>query len=234
MNGDPSYASGYWRVVEGPPRRGARLLQPLASAIVRAAWQVRVHDRHLVPRTGPVILAANHTGLLDGPLVYAVVPRPVHALVKVEMFRGVVGRALRSLGQIAVDRFNVDPAAVKSSLAVLERGEVLAIYPEGTRGDGDFEQIKPGVAYLGLCSGAPIVPVACLGIRETGRSTGSLPGVRSRLDVVFGAPLRLEPVGWPRRQQVVRDHTKRLRDSFVEHIRHACELTGRALPKDIQ
>lgn len=234
MSDAASYASAYWRAVEGPPGGGARLVRPLTLVVVRAAWEVRIHDRHLVPRTGPVILAANHTGLLDGPLVYAVVPRPVHALVKVEMFRGMVGRALRSLGQIAVDRFSVDPAAVKSSLSVLDRGDVLAIYPEGTRGDGDFDRIRSGVAYLGMCTGAPIVPVACLGIRQSGRSTGSLPGVRSRLDVVFGAPVRLDPVGWPRRQGVVRDQTRRLRDRFVEHIRHACELTGRALPKDTQ
>lgn len=223
----------YWRGFEGPPGRTARRVRPVAAALTRAIWDVRVYDRHLVPSTGPVILASNHTGLLDGPLVYAVVPRPVHAMVKVEMFRGAFGRVLRSLGQIAVDRFNVDPGAVKSSLAVLDRGEVLAIYPEGTRGNGDFERIKPGVAYLGLCSGAPIVPVACLGIREAGRSIGSIPGVRSRLDVVFGAPIQLDPIGWPRRQLVVRDHAKRLRDQLVDHIRHACDLTGRALPKDI-
>lgn len=147
--------SVYWRDEPGPPPAGARVLHPIASVLMRMAWNVRVYRRDLVPRRGPVVLAANHTGILDGPLLYAVLHRPVHALVKQEMFAGPIGAALRALGQIAVDRFAPDPAAVKSCLAVLERGDVLGIYPEGTRGTGDFARIKPGVAYLALCTGAP-------------------------------------------------------------------------------
>ncbi len=220
----------YWSGADGPPRRGARVLRPLATALVRLAWDVRVYDRHHVPAGGPVILAANHTGFLDGPLTYAVMARPVHALIKREMFRGALGALLRKVGQIAVDRSIVDLRAVKSSLAVLDRGDALAIYPEGTRGAGDFSVIKPGVAYLGLCTGAPIVPVAILGTRVPGKSVGSIPSVRSRLDVVFGPALSIDPVPWPRRRDLVREHAVAVRSKLVEHIRHACELTGRALP----
>jgi 1-acyl-sn-glycerol-3-phosphate acyltransferase len=220
----------YWSGADGPPRRGAQVLRPIATALVRTAWDVRVYDRHHVPTGGAVILAANHTGFLDGPLVYAVAARPVHALIKREMFRGALGSLLRKVGQIAVDRSVVDPAAVKSSLAVLDRGGALAIYPEGTRGAGDFTAIKPGVAYLGLCTGAPIVPVAILGTRVPGRSVGSIPSVRSRLDVVFGPALSIDPVPWPRRRQVVREHAMVVRTKLAEHLRHACALTGRSLP----
>jgi 1-acyl-sn-glycerol-3-phosphate acyltransferase len=226
-------ASTYWRDEPGPPRHGAGLLSALGKALVRTAWDVRLHGRELVPSTGPVILAANHTGFLDGPLLYATMPRPVYTLVKMEMFHGLVGRALTALGQISVDRFQVDVAAVRSSLAVLERGDLLAIYPEGARGSGDFTVIKSGTAYLGLCTGAPIVPIVCLGVRAPGRSTGSLPAMRSRLDVVLGEPIRLPVTPWPRRQDTVREHTLQLRDTLVEHVRHACELTGRALPGSV-
>lgn len=226
-------ASAYWRDTPGPPRNGARLLGPLGKAVVRTTWDVRVHGLERVPCTGPVILAANHTGFLDGPLLYATMQRPVYALVKMEMFHGVVGRALTALGQISVDRFNVDLRAVRSSLAVLERGDLLGIYPEGIRGAGDFARIKSGVAYLGLCTGAPIVPVVCLGVRAPGRSTGSLPAMRSRLDVVIGEPVRLPVTAWPRRQDTVREHTLQLRDTLVEHVRRACELTGRELPGSV-
>jgi 1-acyl-sn-glycerol-3-phosphate acyltransferase len=225
--------STYWRDAPGPPRHGARLLGPLGKAVMRSAWNLRVHGHELVPETGPVILASNHTGFLDGPLLYATMRRPVYALVKMEMFHGVVGRALTALGQISVDRFQVDLAAVRSSLAVLERGDLLGIYPEGTRGAGDFSEIKPGLAYLGLCTGAPIVPVACLGVRAAGRSTGSLPPLRERLDVVLGEPIRLPLTPWPRRQDTVREHTLQLRDTLVEHVRRACELTGRVLPGSV-
>jgi 1-acyl-sn-glycerol-3-phosphate acyltransferase len=221
----------YWRGVDGPPRRGLGTARVLASGFVRAGWRVRVHSRHHVPRSGPVILASNHAGFLDGPLLCAVTTRPVHALVKDEMFRGRVGQTLRRLGQIPVERHCVDIGAVRSSLAVLDRGDVLAIYPEGTRGTGDFAKIKPGVAYFALCTGAPVVPVACLGTRPADGS-GGLPSLRTRVDVVFGAPVRLELTPWPRRRDVVREKARWLQDWLVRHLREACLTTGRQLPRD--
>ena len=95
--------------VEGPPRRALRLVLPFATGLVRSAWKVRVHDYHHVPSAGPVILASNHVGILDGPLLCAVTSRPVHALVKREMFRGPVGGALRGLGQISLERERCRP-----------------------------------------------------------------------------------------------------------------------------
>jgi len=69
----------YWRAEDGPSRRVLRLVRPFGSRVVRTTWKVRVHDAHHVPESGPVILAANHVGFLDGPLVWAAVRRPVHA-----------------------------------------------------------------------------------------------------------------------------------------------------------
>lgn len=220
----------YWRDVAGPSRSGARVFRPLAYALVRGLWEVHVHRPELVPTHGPVILAANHLGLLDGPLLYALIRRPVHALIKQEMFSGTLGRLLRGLGQIPVDRSATDPAAVKACLAVLEGQGVVAIYPEGNRGRGDFGRIKPGVAYLGMCTGAPIVPVACLGTRADGRSIESVPAPRARMDVVFGRPVVLDTLPWPRRRDVVRAAASRLRDVLAAHVESATALTGRALP----
>ncbi|GAA2757865.1 lysophospholipid acyltransferase family protein [Actinopolymorpha rutila] len=220
----------YWHDVPGPPRRGLVASRPVVERLVRATWKVRVHDDHHVPSTGPVILASNHVGILDGPLLCAVARRPVHAIVKKEMFRGAVGRALRGMGQIPVDRRATDPAAVKAALAVLHRGDALAIYPEGARGAGDFTVIKSGVAYLALCTGAPVVPVVCLGTRLSGASIGSVPPARSPVDLVFGPPVTLPRTDWPRRQDVVREQAQWLQKWLVGHLRYACELTGRGLP----
>ena len=230
MNDRPVPPLPYWSGAEGPPRRGLRLARPVATAIVRGAWNVRVYDRHHVPRGGPVILASNHVGILDGPLLCAVVDRPVHALVKREMFRGAVGSALRGLGQISLERQAVDVGAVKSALAVLDRGDALAIFPEGVRGAGDFSVIKSGVAYLALCTGAPVIPVVCLGTRPPGRSVGAVPPLRSRVDVVFGPPLLVEATPWPRRREVVRDQARWLQKWLVGHVRYACSTTGQQLP----
>ena len=61
-----------------------------------------------MPATGPVVMAANHVGWLDGPLLAICSPRPVHALTKQEMFAGALGAFLRAVGQIPLDRFHVD------------------------------------------------------------------------------------------------------------------------------
>lgn len=204
-------------------------MRPVGSAIMRTAWRIRLHHHEFVPGDGPVILASNHTGILDGPLLYSVVGRPVHALVKQEMFRGSVGRGLRWIGQIPVDRLACDPAAVKDCLAVLHRGGVVAVYPEGTRGVGDFVQVKPGAAYLALCTGAPIVPVAGFGVAGPA-GTGGLPPMRSTIDIVFGRPISTEPIPWPRRRDVVRKHADAVGMLLREHRRRAYALIGRPLP----
>ncbi|NEE03343.1 lysophospholipid acyltransferase family protein [Phytoactinopolyspora halotolerans] len=224
----------FWRDVPGPSARGARLFRPVASAVVRTAWRVRLHGYEMVPRRGPVILAANHTSILDGPLLYGAVRRPVHALTKREMFRGPLGWGLRAIGQIPIDRSCYDLRAVKDCLMVLSRGDVLAIYPEGTRGVGDFTVVRPGVAYLALVTGAPVVPVVGLGVRTSAASTSSLPRLRGNIDLVFGEPIETMPVSWPRRRHVVREHAAFIGEQLRKHVQYALEHTRRDLPPTVQ
>jgi 1-acyl-sn-glycerol-3-phosphate acyltransferase len=79
---------------------------------------------------------------------------------------------------------------------------------------------------------APIVPVAALGVRAGPASRGSLPRVRSTIDIVFGAPLATDPIPWPRRRHLVRERTDALAQRLREHLRHACAITGRQLPQN--
>ncbi len=73
---------------EHPATRLLRLLRPPAARLVRTRWSVDVHHADRVPETGGVILASNHIGIIDGPLLAVLSPRPVHALTKQEMFAG--------------------------------------------------------------------------------------------------------------------------------------------------
>ncbi|MDQ4084536.1 MAG: 1-acyl-sn-glycerol-3-phosphate acyltransferase, partial [Actinomycetota bacterium] len=159
-------------------------------------------------------------------------PRPVHALVKREMFQGMGGPLFRGLGQIAIERIGVDPFPVKQSVRVLRDGGVVAIYPEGTRGRGDVAHSRLGAAYLAMVTGAPVVPVAHLGTRTDGESVHAVPARGSRLDVVFGTPLRgpRPPVPWPRRQADVEGLAEELRVALARHVQYAVLLTGRQLP----
>ena len=91
-------------------------LRPVTARILRARYDVEVYGAANVPATGPVVIAANHTGMIDGPAMAILTPRPVHALTKSEMFVGQTGRFLVAAGQIPVDRHNTDVIATRTAL----------------------------------------------------------------------------------------------------------------------
>ncbi len=216
-----------------PPHRLLALARPVARLWFRRRYDVRVYGAEHLRPVGAHILASNHIGLLDGPLLAAFAPRPVHALTKKEMFEGRTGVALRAVGQIPLSRSEVDPSAMKDCLRVLRDGGVVAIYPEGTRGAGEFDRFRNGVAYLALATGAPVVPVAMFGTRDPGGGVDSVPGRGARFDVVLGSPVYLERQPWPRRQTEVRRAADELRKTFVDHLVEARSITGRDLPGPI-
>lgn len=216
--------------VPHPARALLHALRPPARAVVRRRFAVRVHGDAHVPTHGPVIFASNHIGVADGPLLATFAPRPVHALTKDEMFRGRLGGFLRASGQIPLDRFRADPAAVKSCLRVLRDGGAVGIFPEGRRGGGELERFHRGAAYFALVSGAPVVPVTMLGTREPGARTGSLPPRGGVVDIVFGSPRTLESTPWPRSKEQVDHASMLLREHMLVHLDHARASTGRELP----
>lgn len=125
-------------------------------------YRLRVEGREYVPRQGPVILFANHGSWNDIPLLAIAAPRPVRYMAKAELFRiPVLGRIFRYLGAFPVKRGAADRQAIRMALAVLEAGDLLGIFPEGTRVQtGQSGRAEPGVAYLAWKSGAPVVPAA--------------------------------------------------------------------------
>jgi 1-acyl-sn-glycerol-3-phosphate acyltransferase len=197
---------------------------------IRRRWEVHLHGTEHVPKQGPIIFAPNHPGWMDGPVLAILSPRPVHALTKKEMFTGAMGVFLRAVGQIELDRFNVDPGAVKACLQVLRHEGAVGIFPEGSRGSGDLDSIRRGAAYLALVTGAPVVPVVFFGTREPGGSSSSIPRKGSRFDVVYGEPVSLPRQPWPRTRDDVLRTTILLAGHLREHLEAAKALTGRTLP----
>lgn len=204
---------------QGLPETGLRVLRPLARRYLDRRWDVRQRGEHRVPDDGPVIYASNHIGWLDGPLLILCTPRPAHALVKVEAFEGRTGRLLRFAGQIPLDRFRRDVGALRTAADALASGQSVVVYPEGLRGAGDVARTKDGVAWLAMVSGAPVVPVAIFGTRAPGEPSESRPERGSRIDVVYGEPLRITPVPWPR----TRAHVAEVGRRITEHLRHHVE-----------
>ncbi|HET9647565.1 MAG TPA: lysophospholipid acyltransferase family protein [Microlunatus sp.] len=213
-----------------PATRAFRVVRPGVAAAARAWYDVEVLDQSQLPTAGPVVLAANHVGVLDGPLLAAVTRRSSYALVKKEMYGGFVGWLLTQFGQIAVDRHAVDPTAIRRSIRVLRDGGVLVVFPEGMRSSGEVRWARPGAVYLAMVTGAPIVPVALLGTREPGASTGQLPPRGSTVRVVYGEPLAVPQLPWPRPKALVAEHTERLRRRLADHVVEAQRRTGLTLP----
>ncbi len=217
-----------------PTRFLLRSLRAPARFVVRRRFTVTVHGAEHIPDDGrPVILASNHVGIADGPLLAIFGSRPVHALTKKEMFEGRLGRFLLTSGQVPLDRFNSDPAAVKACLRVLRDGGAVGIFPEGSRGAGEFERFHRGAAYLGLVSGAPIVPVIQFGTREPGDGDSALPKKGGHVELVYGAPHTFDAVPWPRTKQLVEGASRTLREFMLDSLASAKELTGRTLPGPI-
>lgn len=212
--------------------RGAAVGRRLGIGIIHTAFRPRVLGAWRVPPAGPVILAGNHAHNVDGPVLIGTSPRPVRFLVKQEAFGGPLGSFLRGIGQLPVDRRRTDRTAVTGALEVLNEGGVLGIFPEGTRGEGDFSDIRSGLAYFAVRSGAPVVPVAVLGSAERrSRVIAGLPPLRGRIDVVFGDPF-VPGDGTGRRTRAALDRaTEELRKRLTAHLAEAGRLTGRA-PQD--
>ncbi|MEU1281680.1 lysophospholipid acyltransferase family protein [Streptomyces sp. NPDC005805] len=191
-------------------------------------WKPRVLGAWRVPASGPVILAVNHAHNIDGPMLMGTAPRPVHFLIKKEAFVGPLGAFLTGIGQLQVDRTTVDRTAITDALGVLENGGVLGIFPEGTRGEGDFASLRAGLAYFAVRSGAPIVPVAVLGSTERrGRLIRQLPPLRSGVDLVFGDPFDAGDGSGRRTRKALDEATVRIQERLTAHLENAKRLTGR-------
>ncbi|UYM05182.1 lysophospholipid acyltransferase family protein [Solicola gregarius] len=212
------------------PHRAQAVVRKPGRAVITRRWDVHVHHEHRVPRTGRALLACNHIGWLDGPLMVGVAPRTIHALVKHEMFVGQIGLLLRSIGQIPVERGTIDVRAIRLAVRALRDDRVVAMWPEGTRGNGELRKLKRGLAYLALVTGAPVVPVALLGTRAYGESVSDLPPRGRRIDVVYGEPIAVEAVAWPRRRESVEGLTRSLQRELIANLEHALEVSGQRLP----
>ena len=215
------------RLDTAPGPRGAAVARGIGIGLMNGLWRPRVLGAWRVPAQGPVILAGNHSHNIDGPMLIGTSPRPVHFLVKKEAFVGPLDPFLHAIGQLKVDRHSADRAAIARALGVLERGGVLGIFPEGTRGDGDFAELRAGLAYFAVRSGAQVVPVAVLGSARRGRLVGALPPLGARIDVVYGDPFEAGDGSGRRTKSALDAATLRIQERLTAHLAGAKRATGR-------
>jgi len=133
---------------------------------VRALARMEVTGAENIPATGPCILAPNHESVIDPFLLGAATERLIHYMAKRELFAvRPVAWAMRGFGAFPVERGGGDHGAISQASALLEEGEVLGIFPQGTSKLSGPRRWHRGAAKLALASGAPLVPVRMQGTR---------------------------------------------------------------------
>lgn len=185
---------------------------------------LKVIDRENVPSSGAVIIAPIHVSHLDPPVTACAMPhRRLRFMAKEELFKGIFGKLIASLGAYPVHRGEGDTEAIRKSIEMLNQQETLLVHPEGTRGDGvRMLPINKGVAMLAKRTGAPVVPVGIVGssiVMPRGKGKKR----RHRITVVFGKPFTYAEVA-----EGVND--KQAREEFCrvlsERIRSLCNDHG--------
>ncbi|MFW6280976.1 MAG: lysophospholipid acyltransferase family protein [Halanaerobium sp.] len=141
--------------------------------IFKIFYKIKVTGRDNLPKSGGVIVMSNHISGYDPPLLAAVFKRPLRFMAKKELFEKPIMRFVLYLADaFPVDRDKRDIKAVKKALKVLKDGQVLGLFPEGTRRpEGKPGQLRPGSVMLAVKSGVPILPVGIKNVKSEGRIT---------------------------------------------------------------
>lgn len=187
----------------------------IARYLYRPAYRIRVTGADRVPRTGPVVLVANHSTMIEPQIIFGMLPRRSVFLVKDEMFTGAAGWGLRRIGQVPVQRGAPDRAALATVTRVLRDGGLVGVFPEGTRGAGDVASAQQGAAWLvrqTRQAGTVVLPVA---VRGTLRPPGAKRRLRPTVDVLVGEPFTVDVRTG---RAALADATERIRGTLAELV----------------
>jgi len=192
-----------------PPRRWTwphyRCVQWSLPRILRMLGGFRVTGVENLPRVGGAVIASNHLSFLDPPVVGSAMPRRTYYFAKSELFVPVFGWIIRKCYAFPVERGGADTRALKHAIELLQAGELLTMFPEGTRSqDGQVHEFDLGAALAAARGGVPIVPCALTGTNDV-LPVGARRFHRGKVAVSFGAPIDpLQSGPKPRKEELAR------------------------------
>lgn len=191
------------RIVYGTTRR-------FILVVAKVLFRVKVEGREHIPASGACIVAPVHRSNLDTPILAFITPRRLRFMGKDSLWRSPVARYLTALGGFPVVRGTADRDALRACQTILERGEPLVVFPEGTRRTGEkVAELFDGPAFLAARTGAPIIPVGVGGSEGVMPRGAKLPRLK-KVTLVVGPPI-VPPVNEGRvPRRVIRELTQQL------------------------
>jgi len=186
----------------------------LAMPIFHLTARLRVRGLYNIPTNGPFIIASNHLSWTDIPLVAMFVRRrKVVYMAKEEYFRGKLRWLVRLLGSFPVKRGEADRQALRASEEQLKKGNILVIFPEGTRSRTQtMAQARAGLGLIALRTGVPVVPVAVWGSENLLKKFGA------PVTISYGQPIVLKPKGKKLTREDIDEATTTIMHTIAEML----------------
>ncbi|MEZ0326336.1 MAG: lysophospholipid acyltransferase family protein [Fimbriimonas sp.] len=186
---------------------------------------LRTMNHGNVPASGGVLLAPNHVSHLDPPAACCALHRPVHCMAKEELFKNkLFGWLITALAAFPVKRGEGDTESIRTAMALLEAGEVVLLFPEGTRGDGTtLQPISRGVALLAKRTGVPVVPVGITGTHLVMPRDKSTKARKHAMIVACGRPFTYQEIATSSSEKENREIFAR---TLQERILEMCRENG--------
>jgi len=172
-----------------------QIIRFLIWLIAKLFWRISFEGLHHVPKDGPFVLAPMHRSFIDFGLVSGVTRRRMGYMGKESLWRSkLLGGFITMLGAYPVNRGAPDREALRRTLAILEKGEPLVLFPEGTRRAGPLiEHLHEGAAFVASRAGVPVVPVG-IGGSERALPKGKRLPRPVKIHVLIGPPLVPAPI----------------------------------------
>lgn len=165
-------------------------MRAIVRFFLRALFRLTYTGANNIPATGSAIIASNHISFLDPPVVGCSMVRPIHFMAKEELFAfPIFSWVITQLKAFPVKRGAADRGAIRTALSLLEQGEIVGMFPEGTRSKtGQLGKAEPGLALIAAKAGATIIPTAIIGTDKIFQGGSLFP----KIEIKFGKPIIVE------------------------------------------